>query len=1841
MPKVQLTPAMRAAVLAVFGIAVSAQTYTGTYKSTQWNRSFPDDPAFKSISGPDISFPIDVELASYASRSPTATGTVKITYPRSGEFTAPDGSTASGRLNSDTTVAISIEVTFRNLSRYNTQPKVGVHLDTARGLCIVATPDFEITQSDMTLSANGRCEKAAAYRMENGAIARFVATIQVWRFFDYPAYPSNTGTFIYWLGSDYTLEECSTESAIASANSGRTNSKTPQASGCVVPAPDYTGASMLHDVEMEFNACGVPTTVRDRQFYTSSSLSIPLPSTLACRGSVVNGSIAFEYNPAKYNAKYSAVQYGLDPLAFLFRPDEVRPKFNLWLTGNLNRGEAKQQDFSLEFLFLGAPFPDSNACQMGVDDNVKPGEKRVIDMLAAHPDTPFSIPGSCSLGRFDVVSDVAGQTLVKTQWQLTVSTMRAIEPKAYGQLVLKVTSYYRFTRDMRTSSDELLIRNPQPAPGTSFKAPSEQDFSAEVCATMGSRKNAVLTLGALDQKGRLLPGTYEAVEIKKSTELTCVQLKAHVTVLPNVEQMTLRAFLQEYVATAGPPFKQSDVRYQYPVTTDPLIVHLSSLELVQTVQDSVSNDADSGSVPMIAGKPTVLRAFVETGSAGMALLPRESGSLNAELTYNDDTKAKPMNAGTVFVAPNPDRNEINHSFNFRIDPKWTTAGNRRFWVALKPAPSIQIPDGADRLMIRRNFTKPENWPNPFTVMSLRVCFEGANLETCKQKAPSVMALNAVGVETTIRKLFPISADGLWHIVDPHVIVLKSGNRSRSRRLSAISLMLQQQGTADQFIFWSDGYGAVPDFFASGSGLGTHSIASVDASADEVVSTIAANLGLKYGALEERYPKETEAAGDGTICNGSTQGVGFDVEDGRIVRSNTFDLMFGFYRENIWISPVNFKRLANTAHFQKLNRTSRARKQVQETPSQAGGYDVFVITGSVTRDGTGSQLDPGYRITAVTGPPETSTDGEYCIELRGAAGVLGRHYFNAPMLDSETGRESDAASFAIAMPFPAGVTKVVLLRGTQELAALTGNGIAPAVSVTSPQAGDRWDGGQRTIRWLTSDRSGQEVKHTVLYSPNNGGYWLPLDTDVTGNEIVVNTSDLIGGDQVLFRVLATNGIDSGTATVGPIKVVQQPKLVLDSTSVEFGSAVPGAAVERTLTLSNPGTGPLAITSATIDNPAFQIINLNLPSLVPASAKVEVRLRFVPVDEGARTGSLIFESNDASGSKISVVLSGNGVIGMPAVGPRMELTTASINFGSTTIGMTALSGLTLRNTGDSILSARLSISSPAFTFTSPVNLQLPPGVSKRLTVQFTPTTAGVQSGSLTIVTNEAARSEVTLQITGTGVVSSVTAPRAEVTPASLDFGTIAAGQTKSLTLAIRNSGTAVLQVSGTSIQPASFSVSTTSAFQLNPGGSSAISVRFAPVSAGSFAGTLTFTTNDPASPTVRITLTGIGISATSPKAEVTPGSLDFTSVTIGQTKDLTLTLRNTGTAVLQVSRLTVDGSFTVTPATAFPVAAAASAALTVRFAPASIGATTGALTLTTNDSAQPVIVIPLRGTGVSSSAPSIDVSSTSLDFGTVQIGATKDMPLTIYNRGTATLLVSSLASNNGQFTAMPSSSTVAFGGSVSVTVRFVPSNAGAYTASLTVTSNDPARPSLSISLRGTAVATSSSEVLLKVDGGSFDGAIGFPTGAETAVFVNRLTPASYPATLKSIDIYFGDRSNGLPKSTPITIVAATNPSGSSAISLLSVGEVRLGDATIVGTGAFNRYLVPDLTITTGDFIVGFLVYNPPNVYPADVDRKSGTKQRSYLSSDGMQFRLLDAFGADLAGNFGIRANVVVPR
>ncbi|MDX2033352.1 MAG: NF038122 family metalloprotease [Blastocatellia bacterium] len=143
-----------------------------------------------------------------------------------------------------------------------------------------------------------------------------------------------------------------------------------------------------------------------------------------------------------------------------------------------------------------------------------------------------------------------------------------------------------------------------------------------------------------------------------------------------------------------------------------------------------------------------------------------------------------------------------------------------------------------------------------------------------------------------------------------------------------------------------------------------------------------------------------------------------------------------------------------------------------------------------------------------------------------------------------------------------------------------------------------------------------------------------------------------------------------------------------------------------------------------------------------------------------------------------------------------------------------------------------------------------------------------------------------------------------------------------------------------------------------------------------------------------------------------------------------------------------------------------------------------------SANATIRAVLSSTG---SAPALQTSPAALDFGSVAAGASADRLLTIRNTGTAILTINGMATDSIRFgvVAVTNSFVIPPGGQETIPIRFLPVASGTQTATLSIPSNDPAKPTVNIPLNGNGTTQQANRILRVVAaGGSPGGSVVVP-------------------------------------------------------------------------------------------------------------------------------------------------------
>jgi len=196
-------------------------------------------------------------------------------------------------------------------------------------------------------------------------------------------------------------------------------------------------------------------------------------------------------------------------------------------------------------------------------------------------------------------------------------------------------------------------------------------------------------------------------------------------------------------------------------------------------------------------------------------------------------------------------------------------------------------------------------------------------------------------------------------------------------------------------------------------------------------------------------------------------------------------------------------------------------------------------------------------------------------------------------------------------------------------------------------------------------------------------------------------------------------------------------------------------------------------------------------------------------------------------------------------------------------------------------------------------------------------------------------------------------------------------------------------------------------------------------------------------------------------MTPTSADFGSQPVGFTSPVkSFIWKNNSIFSVTVTSAAASGDFAVTSKACGSVSSGSTCQIDVVFSPTALGARTGTLTV---QSSANTLTAALTGTGT----PPITSSTTSLNFGSVDVGATASQSVTITNIASGAVPIPGFTASGDYSATTNCGTTLAAGSSCAVTVTFKPTTTGTRTGTLTVASGDPATFGFPVQLTGNGV------------------------------------------------------------------------------------------------------------------------------------------------------------------------------
>ena len=337
--------------------------------------------------------------------------------------------------------------------------------------------------------------------------------------------------------------------------------------------------------------------------------------------------------------------------------------------------------------------------------------------------------------------------------------------------------------------------------------------------------------------------------------------------------------------------------------------------------------------------------------------------------------------------------------------------------------------------------------------------------------------------------------------------------------------------------------------------------------------------------------------------------------------------------------------------------------------------------------------------------------------------------------------------------------------------------------------------------------------------------------------------------------------SVTANISGEGVPQSPVLNVSEATIQFDdtSSLNAASNEKILTIRNMGGDSLLLNSFVIsgtDSNDYSITANTCISL-PMDDTCTVNLSFSPIVAGVKTAILSVQSN---GGNIDIPLSGLATIPEISVPSTLEIKAQT--------GFSTSKWLLVTNSGTETLVINTAvISGPdAALFTQENNCpdtinvakdigNLDPDGQCNFLIKYTPTSNAATTATLTLTSNDPLNPSVDIVLTGlTGN------PEISV-PSSFDVGTsqINGYSTKKELTVTNNGSTALIITNILGLAATDFSQTnncTGTGVSTAPNSSCSIFITFSTALPGSQSTIMTLESNDPASPSINVTLNGFG-------------------------------------------------------------------------------------------------------------------------------------------------------------------------------------------------------------------------------------------------------------------------------------------------------------------------------------------------------------------------------------------------
>ena len=446
-------------------------------------------------------------------------------------------------------------------------------------------------------------------------------------------------------------------------------------------------------------------------------------------------------------------------------------------------------------------------------------------------------------------------------------------------------------------------------------------------------------------------------------------------------------------------------------------------------------------------------------------------------------------------------------------------------------------------------------------------------------------------------------------------------------------------------------------------------------------------------------------------------------------------------------------------------------------------------------------------------------------------------------------------------------------------------------------------------------AGQSQSFSVSFSPTAAG-------TASGNVSI--TSDASTNPSIGVALTAV-GVTPGSLTSNP-------------SALNFSTVQVGSSQTLNANITNSGGSSVSVSNATISGAGFSLSGIAFPITLSPGQSKSFGVTFKPQNSGSANGQIAVSSN-ATNSNLGIALTANAVMA-----GTLGASPATVSFGSVPVGTSQSQPETLTNSGgSSVTISQASTSGSGFSISGlSLPITIAPGQSTSFSLLFSPSSGGSKTGTLNIA-SDASNSTLAIALSGSGQTPGMLT----ASSSTISFGGIPVGNSSSQQETLTNTGGTDVKVSAAVVNGNNFNITGLSLpMTLIPGQSFTFGVSYTPASGGSDSGGITVT-SDAANSTLTVVLSGSG---TVPgQLGISPATLDFGTVIVGQNKSMTANLSASGSNVT-VSSASVTTSEYKLSGISFPftVTAGQSVPVTVVFTPQASGTSGATLSFASNAS-----------------------------------------------------------------------------------------------------------------------------------------------------------------------------------------------------------------------------------------------------------------------------------------------------